>query len=1388
MQMTLPVALLESMARIRQTCLIAVLAVMSLTVQAQDGSVACNSLIQVSLDVDCQALISPDVVLEGTYPDSISWSVEISNVTGNLVTRPGNYEVTVTNLDNGNYCWGNILVEDKLPPTVENCLCPVGNTDSLCAFLCTDLDAIQNGDMALPAPIVTDACGPMSTDTSDVVVDGACGSKILTRTLIFTDASGNSSTCVQEFRLDPVPFDDVMRPISPVQLDCGADTDPDSILSYYTPIVGLDSARRYAYPTVNGHQITTQMCNINSVYTDTETPVCLPQCSNSVKVLRRYVVLDWCNGDIDEFVQIIEAKDTTPPTVEADDVTATVDPWGCFATVIFDPPTTLHDACTDFVQYEVRAPSGVDIDYDAVLDRYVAQEVPLGTTEFYYVGSDCCDNKAIDTVQVIVQDKSSPIAVAKEHIVVSLTSANGDGQAKVFAASVDNGSHDGCTPVHIEVRRDTDNCGIEGNTTYNNDGHSNDDPDDPDHGQYVKFCCADIDQVDDFGVAFGRVKVWLRVWDDGDQDGTFGSAGDNYNETWAMVRVDDKLPPKLTCPADVTLQCFDDVDNIIQTGSATATFTCGDAAVDYVDIVDNRSDCGFGEIVRQWFIADVPSIICTQRITVEDSQLFDGTITWPMDRTTTCMEQQPDDAPTWLDTPCSSIAYSVQSDTFQFVDDVCFKVLNTYTVIDWCQFDPQDPSAGRWQRIQVIKVNDEDAPTLDMCVDTVFATNDFNDSDGDGNTCEARGLSISNSASDGGACASRQLRWKVTIDIDGNGVIDYEYTSFVSSTDNTFDDDDGNGIPDRYVAPTNSGETLTIDLPEDFDGPNSDGKIQWTVTDGCGNEAHCTTNVIVEDNKPPTPYCISLSTALMEVVGTVELWAVDFNLGSFDNCTAQEDLIYTFNGARPIFSQITQEHFFKGDGEPATAAEYAAGIAQRWLPATRTSGMVFGCESIPTADVRMTVHDLQGNSDYCDVTLTIVDNVGACDTLVGTRVAVAGSIYTEQGMPIEGASLTLETPGVELDYVTTTDVDGNYAFSSVHTGLDYSLSGEYDSNHEDGVSTLDLVLIQRHILGLRTLDSPYKVLAADINASESVSGADVVELRKLILGVTSNMPVENSWLLIDADQSFADPINPWPAQTQAPVADLSADVQKDMIAIKRGDVNGSAAGNLSIGDDLDSRSVAITLYYDEAAVDGQTTIQVKTADPVTVHGLQMSIDLGELQYRGLTAGNMGVTAQDAYMIDGVLRVSHAATQQSVLERHDVLFSIEVDANEVRLSEALSLDQSVRPEIYTGSAIQTQRIELASSRGSVTPHFALFQNQPNPFREETVIAFALPEAGSATLSIYDISGREVYKQTDSFEAGTNAITISQSLISTSGVLYYRLQSGDHVATRKMIQIQ
>ncbi|MBK6903902.1 MAG: hypothetical protein IPH04_14160 [Saprospirales bacterium] len=76
--------------------------------------------------------------------------------------------------------------------------------------------------------------------------------------------------------------------------------------------------------------------------------------------------------------------------------------------------------------------------------------------------------------------------------------------------------------------------------------------------------------------------------------------------------------------------------------------------------------------------------------------------------------------------------------------------------------------------------------------------------------------------------------------------------------------------------------------------------------------------------------------------------------------------------------------------------------------------------------------------------------------------------------------------------------DGKFLFDDLPAGENYVLSSKRDFKPKQGVNVMDLLLVQRHILNTIPLDSPYKIIAADVNKSGSVSGLDLTHLKQLI--------------------------------------------------------------------------------------------------------------------------------------------------------------------------------------------------------------------------------------------------------------------------------------------------
>jgi hypothetical protein len=85
----------------------------------------------------------------------------------------------------------------------------------------------------------------------------------------------------------------------------------------------------------------------------------------------------------------------------------------------------------------------------------------------------------------------------------------------------------------------------------------------------------------------------------------------------------------------------------------------------------------------------------------------------------------------------------------------------------------------------------------------------------------------------------------------------------------------------------------------------------------------------------------------------------------------------------------------------------------------------------------------------------------------------------------------------------------------------------------------------------------------------------------------------------------------------------------------------------------------------------------------------------------------------------------------------------------------------------------------------TEAFTLFQNSPNPFSDETFISFNLNETTDAVLSIYDNTGKTIFRQDGKFNRGMHRIPVQRNLFSSAGSYYYSLETEKSKATRKLI---
>ena len=763
----------------------------------------------------------------------------------------------------------------------------------------------------------------------------------------------------------------------------------------------------------------------------------------------------------------------------------------------------------------------------------------------------------------LVAQAQAPVAKCTDDLNISLS---GVGYATVTASEVDAGSYAQIGgPIRLEVRRSLQNFDTEPGPGADVGSFGS-------WGSQVAFDCSDAGRY---------VRIELRVWDNANGDGTVGGPGDASNVCWLDVLIENKITPTCQPPAPVSLDCQNlpvgFPNNVAQAyaldpagttallndlfGTASATSSCG-ATLTELAPIDNRS-CGVGTVVRRFEASSTGSNgvegtdVCTQQITVAGYHEY--AIRFPADaENSNCQPATGDDA-TGIEIGCDLLSYYQDTMRFFATGDECYKLRKDIQIINWCEYDGVgDPyvigrdedndnipgevvwvtveqnlatvrstqnggilrtlsdygtssSRGYFQYYQFIKVYDDVSPeiTVTAAADSICSVR----SDCRGTATIAFAVSDNCTQADEWTVMAAIDRFIVDANADGQLTI----AEFQSEQ----------AIP---VISTAGGYTVAEDLPY---GRHA---ILLTAADGCGNTTAELVVFEILDCKAPAPICIDgLTVTLMpdgEGGGMMAIWAEDFLASPIEDCSA-----------------------IAGYAIYRSADVIAAG--DNFAPELADTGLELTCADAGMLAVRIYAIDGAGNADYCETGLLVQANTPGLCTGNGS---IAGIIATEANEPLGGVSVTIS--GVQTATVVT-GPNGAYGSGWLPLGEDYTVTPAHDGDYAEGVSTFDIVLIQKHILALQPFASPYALIAADANGDGHVSTLDLIYLRRLILGLETVLPNNPSWRFIEADYEFPDGANPW--QEDFPeiynANDLNGNIQANFVAVKIGDVNPSAGSN-----------------------------------------------------------------------------------------------------------------------------------------------------------------------------------------------------------------------------------
>ena len=410
-----------------------------------------------------------------------------------------------------------------------------------------------------------------------------------------------------------------------------------------------------------------------------------------------------------------------------------------------------------------------------------------------------------------------------------------------------------------------------------------------------------------------------------------------------------------------------------------------------------------------------------------------------------------------------------------------------------------------------------------------------------------------------------------------------------------------------------------------------------------------------------------------------------------------------------------------------------------------------------------------------------MDHDEICDNMT---LNVTGFVRTEDGEAVGNVELDLAFSEDNISLMNS--ADGSFFFDAVAYCDVQSLTPLRDDNPVNGVSTFDLLLIQKHILGVQLLDSPYKIIAADIDANGNITTLDLIRMRKVILGVDTAFEGNTSWRFIWAGYSFLDPTNPldeaFPEVLQFGAVNL-ADLTDGFIAVKVGDVNGSAVNDLQDDGQLlrsvDREAGLLLSFADREVQKGETYwVDILARPQVELQGFQFELQFDQLELLEVEsdlATEMYHTGSDR------LRVSW--NDEATRTQPEVLTRVLVRAqSEGLLSQAMTIERTFAAESYN-SRLYIYGVDLQTS--SSVSETRLSQNQPNPFSDRTIIPFFLEESGGVTVSVTDVQGREVYHQQRALPEGPHEWALERNDLKGPGIYWYRLITDKETLTRKMI---
>jgi len=553
--------------------------------------------------------------------------------------------------------------------------------------------------------------------------------------------------------------------------------------------------------------------------------------------------------------------------------------------------------------------------------------------------------------------------------------------------------------------------------------------------------------------------------------------------------------------------------------------------------------------------------------------------------------------------------------------------------------------------------------------------------------------------------------------------------------------------------------------------------IKWVVIDSCGSLSVCEQRIDLYDCSTLVP--VLPSSPFTDVFPSgcqLTIYARDYYLGGVDDCSRSDQFEFSL-----------KEEFYIPDTTIICPPAY--GVEVPWQIWIGDAGVDQNCDG----QIAWT----ERNRVELPFNIIFIDNNGVCCE-PNDNYTLSGNIRTEFGQGIKDVAVTLSSPGqVYPTYITVGN--GNYSFQIQGINGEATISAVRNDFHKNGVSTLDLVKIQKHLLGKDTLESPYLIVAADANNSQHVSAIDLVELRKLILGVYSELPANESWRFVPAAYVFSDPLDPW-TDTIAPwphngsgtitITDLENPGNLDFIGIKIGDVNGTAKPDFT---QLLPRESLLPFelktdqqFYSEGDI---INVPIRISSDQMLTGFQFTLAAPGMEFLHIFPGQLDVSEEHFALYNDRVSISWFDENTIDVSADDVLFTLQLRAiKSGNIGQALSINSEItEAEIYLVDE-ETFLPVLHVDDPHAGSDLQILSCAPNPWKEETIINFYMPESEQVNFTLFDISGREIFSTSSYLKSGYHQQLLKSSDFQGTGILFFQISTSHMSEITKLLVVE